>query len=558
MAGNVSKLGLVLSATDRVTRVLDGIEKKFKSFDKVGRGFQKTGMYMAGGGAAIVGGLAEIVKSVTETAKDVEFGSQKIGISADQFQRLSYAAKVSGMDVDKFSTGMGKLDKLMMQASTGNKAAEKTMKAAGLSIRDQNGHTKTATQVLSELSDKYKKAPDGILKSGLAMVIFGKSGKDMVPLLNKGGKAITDIGDEAARLGAVLSDDDIASFKKFRESVEKTQLHLTGLKNRIAITLLPTAMKLATTINHLSDRFSNWINKNKPLFNSIVQWIGKIGGLLIVFGALNMIIGTVARTVKYVKIGIMALKSTMVLWNGIARLVSLTHTVLTGNIWLHNLAVKAAAAGQWLWNAALTANPIGLIIAGIAALIAVVVICWKKFAAFRAVILTVWDTVKGFGGILKDYVLDRIKGIITGVGSLGKAIGLLFKGHFKEAFNEAGRGVKALSGYDAKIKAIGRTKTLSTSVSADYTAHLAKERTEDAKSKSAQMVQAYANNVSNRSVSNSHANSHTTNVNYTINLHGGTAHDKASFADLLKDHKKELEQMMRDIGNRNARLGFGN
>ena len=34
--------------------------------------------------------------------------------------------------------------------------------------------------------------------------------------------------------------------------------------------------------------------------------------------------------------------------------------------------------------------------------------CWNKFAGFRAVILTVWDTVKGFGNILKQYVLDRI------------------------------------------------------------------------------------------------------------------------------------------------------
>ena len=53
----------------------------------------------------------------------------------------------------------------------------------------------------------------------------------------------------------------------------------------------------------------------------------------------------------------------------------------------HSAATKAAAAAQWLLNAALTANPIGLVVAAVAALVAVIVVLWKKNETFRKVVI---------------------------------------------------------------------------------------------------------------------------------------------------------------------------
>lgn len=54
---------------------------------------------------------------------------------------------------------------------------------------------------------------------------------------------------------------------------------------------------------------------------------------------------------------------------GIASMIPIISS-LTKVTWLQNAGTKAATASQWLWNAALTANPIGLVIVGVAALIA--------------------------------------------------------------------------------------------------------------------------------------------------------------------------------------------
>ena len=125
-------------------------------------------------------------------------------------------------------------------------------------------------------------------------------------------------------------------------------------------------------------------------------------------------------------------------------------------------------------------SPFGIIVAGLAAATAAVIACWNKFAGFRAVILTVWDTIKGFGGILKQYILDRILGITAGIGHLGQAIGKLFKGDFSGAWEAAKTGAKEFTGITATQNAFTSTRDLANGVSGRYSSFLDAERQKQA------------------------------------------------------------------------------
>ncbi len=57
-------------------------------------------------------------------------------------------------------------------------------------------------------------------------------------------------------------------------------------------------------------------------------------------------------------------------------------------------ASKAWAAAQWLLNVALSANPIGLVVAAIAGLVVAFVIAWKKSDAFRRIVTKAWEAIK--------------------------------------------------------------------------------------------------------------------------------------------------------------------
>lgn len=70
---------------------------------------------------------------------------------------------------------------------------------------------------------------------------------------------------------------------------------------------------------------------------------------------------------------------------------AMTAWTVAQNIW--RAATTIATGVQWLWNAALTANPIGLLVIGIAAVIAILVILWFKVDGFREAMITAFHAV---------------------------------------------------------------------------------------------------------------------------------------------------------------------
>ena len=139
------------------------------------------------------------------------------------------------------------------------------------------------------------------------------------------------------------------------------------------------------------------------------------------------------------------------------------------------IALKGWIVLQKVLNVVMSMNPIGLIIAGVAALAAVIAVCWNKFAGFRAVVLTVWDALKGFAGMLKDLVIDRITDLLAGIGQVGEALAKLFKGDFSGAWTAAKSAASLISGHNAVKNAVATSAEIIGGIGGNYKSHLAEE-----------------------------------------------------------------------------------
>lgn len=95
-------------------------------------------------------------------------------------------------------------------------------------------------------------------------------------------------------------------------------------------------------------------------------------------------------------------------------------------------ATRVWAAVQWAFNAAMSANPIGIAVVAIAALVAAVIYAWRNSEKFRAVVLKVWGAIKsGISNAVK-YVVDFVKShwqllLAIIAGPLGLIVGLVIK-----------------------------------------------------------------------------------------------------------------------------------
>lgn len=96
----------------------------------------------------------------------------------------------------------------------------------------------------------------------------------------------------------------------------------------------------------------------------------------------------------------------------------LAAAIVTANVAIKawEIATKLATAAQWLWNAALNANPISLVVIGLAALAAGVALAYTKFEAVRTVVdavgrglLWVYDNaLKPVGKFLGERLVDYL------------------------------------------------------------------------------------------------------------------------------------------------------
>ena len=132
-------------------------------------------------------------------------------------------------------------------------------------------------------------------------------------------------------------------------------------------------------------------------------------------------------------------------------------------------------AKTWAWTAALWANPITWIVAGVIALAGVLVLAWKKLDWFRGAIVAAWESAKAFGSILAQAVIGPLKQIIGGIGKVGQAISLLFKGQFseaaktaKEGFADIGKGAVKSTAFGVVANVVTRRKEITDAAQSGY------------------------------------------------------------------------------------------
>lgn len=247
---------------------------------------------------------------------------------------------------------------------------------------------------------------------------------------------------------------------RFASLVDNIQEMAVGLYQKIEPILKSVVDHLAGMIPYVSQMLKtlfDWILVGVGWVKSAVEWIVKWKDELMLAGS---IIGMLTLLIQAKTIA-------LTLYYGLVQGV-----IAVTNAW---------TAVQTMLNIVMTANPIGLIIVGIGALIAVIVYCWNKFAGFRAFLITMWDTMKQFGNIIKEYVVNRIKEMIAGLGKIAGALVKLFKGDFSGAFSDFKSGVGNLMGKDSATKAFKASQEVVHNIKGNWQKNLKKEEAKDAK-----------------------------------------------------------------------------
>lgn len=174
--------------------------------------------------------------------------AQRLGIARGELQELSHVAMLSDTSLEGLGAGAKKLSVLMAEAAGGSEEAQKKLKSIGVSAVDANGKLRSSSAVMADIADKFEGMEDGAGKTALAMAIFGKSGTDLIPMLNGGGAAIREASEEARAFGLVMSDEGVAAAAAFGDGMDKLSSIVDGVFTQIADSTLPVMASFLETM----------------------------------------------------------------------------------------------------------------------------------------------------------------------------------------------------------------------------------------------------------------------------------------------------------------------
>lgn len=162
------------------------------------------------------------------------------GSSAESMSHLAFAARETGVSTDALGVGFKTLS---LNISKNNEAISK----AGIAYKDAKGGLLPLDVTLANVAEKFKSMPNGIEKNTLAVKLFGRSGVELIPVLNKGRDGLAELADKADKYGLTLSGANLDAIKKNKEAHKDFNAAVEGLEVQIGSKLLPvlTSMTLA-------------------------------------------------------------------------------------------------------------------------------------------------------------------------------------------------------------------------------------------------------------------------------------------------------------------------
>lgn len=341
-------VGVVLTLKDRFSSKLKDVadklgitEKKLqkatmtvqKFSNSLGKGFQNAVSLAGAGIVATVGGMTAFAVKGGEVCDRIDDMSNKIGISRKGFQEWDYLLAQNGGQIESLQMGFKKLVGQINGVTTGNKSAIKNFRALGVSVVGANGKLKSQEQIFNECVNALQKMPAGVKKAQLANDLFGRSGAELMPLLNATTQKLAEQRAEYRRLGLEISDEVIDAGNDFGDALEKWK-NISGMFTAMLGTqFMPVLMDL-----------SNYVFDNMPAIKSVV------GGA----------IGQVSNVIK---------------------------------ILLDNMDTILPVISGCV-SSILAFNTIGLVSVAIGVLVGGVALLYNKFEGFRSIVGGVWSVLQ--------------------------------------------------------------------------------------------------------------------------------------------------------------------
>ena len=372
------------------SQVIAEAGRKVQEFGgKVEAAGQKLAPLSAAAGGFAAGMIGLGYSSVT-AADDLNTLSKHTGLSTDSLQKMKYASDLVDVSVEDITGAFTKMKK-------GMSGSADAFDEIGVSVTNADGSMRNAEDVFNDTLKALSEIENETERDQKAYAIFGKSADQLAGIIDDGGEALRQYGDQAEELGLIMSGDTLDSLNEINDKVDQSKAQISAAAGELGATIAEGLLPLVDPIVEGIQKVTEFIKNLTPEQTNLIL---AIAGVIAVLAPLLSIIGGIISTV--------------------------------GTIMTMAPAISAALAAL--------SGPIGLVIAAIAALIAIIIVCIAHWDEIKAKVQEVWSSVVDYVTQLKDDVTNKFEEIKNKISEKLTDI----KAKFTEKFEEIKAKVKGV------------------------------------------------------------------------------------------------------------------
>lgn len=234
-------LSFDIFAKDKTGQAFDAVKRNVKSLDDSFAKLKKAAVIF-GGGTAVFGWL----KGAAEGAEHINDLSVRLGIGADVLSQYQLIAGETGVELDSIAKGMQMLAKNSIEAATGQGAASEALTQLGIDA--STFKSLSIDQQFAMVAEKIKGIENPAQRVSIAMALMGKSGAEMLQVMEGGGEGLLEMQRKADALGITLNNVETSAIDSMMDAFGNLGLQAMALGQHFIAQLAPAIELIAEAL----------------------------------------------------------------------------------------------------------------------------------------------------------------------------------------------------------------------------------------------------------------------------------------------------------------------
>ena len=380
-----------------------------------------------------VGALGEAFTYVSSLAGTYSYSLEDVSAALGTMANAGVKGSMAGTSLSSIITRLG----------TNTSGARDAIEELGVQFYNQDGTARSLGDVLTDLCNATE-GMDVAQKAELASTVAGaEAQKGLLAILNQGSGAYTDLQDKLYNCSGAASDMANNMESGLGGSIRSLESAWEGFKIKIGEKIEPgvtagldklTNFVSGTAIpalDQVCDKISDvvgWMKQHEEAVSAVAGALSVAAAAMVAFKA-GAMIQSVVNSFQQARVAIslysLSTEGATVaqgLLNGTLTIGEAIVGLLTGKMTLAELAQVGMAKAQAALNAVMTANPIGIVIAAIAALIAIGVLLYKNWDTVKEKLSQLWKSVKDIWGKISATISQKVNEIKAKVSAVFTSI----------------------------------------------------------------------------------------------------------------------------------------